>query len=188
MYRSSQRERPTRSTPHELLASLRTKSQPVRWAVLGAASAGTVGAVVGLIVGLYVFAPTALFAMVELGLPRRHRWRGCRIPHRFGLGGGQPNLSESAARAEGSRVRAIRHLRDRLGYPRRVVGQARSATAGGHMPWESGRAGILSCTSWPLAGRSQPEWQRADRMFSASASEIGTAGGVVFELTPRAML
>jgi hypothetical protein len=69
VYRSSQVERPTRSTPHELLGSLRTKSQPVRWAVLGAASAGTVGAVVGLIVGLYVFAPTALFAMVELGLP-----------------------------------------------------------------------------------------------------------------------
>jgi hypothetical protein len=66
--RSPQRERPTRPTQHGL-ASLRTEPQPVRWAVLGAASAGTIGAIVGLIVGLYGFPPTALFAMVELGLP-----------------------------------------------------------------------------------------------------------------------
>jgi hypothetical protein len=43
--------------------------QPVRWAVVGVASVGVVGAISGLISGLYVYAPTAPFAMLELGLP-----------------------------------------------------------------------------------------------------------------------
>ncbi len=40
-----------------------------RFAAIGAASAGVVGAIVGLVVGLYMYAPTAVFAVVELGLP-----------------------------------------------------------------------------------------------------------------------
>jgi ABC-type antimicrobial peptide transport system permease subunit len=51
------------------VAWLGTLARPVRWAAVGAASLGVVGAVVGLIVGFYVHAPTAPFAMVELGLP-----------------------------------------------------------------------------------------------------------------------
>jgi len=42
---------------------------PGRWAVVGAAPVGMVGAVVGLVIGLIVHAPTAPFALVELGLP-----------------------------------------------------------------------------------------------------------------------
>ena len=44
-------------------------SQPARGAVLGAVSCGTLGAIVGLLGGLYAYAPTAPFAMIELGLP-----------------------------------------------------------------------------------------------------------------------
>jgi len=62
-----------RSPQHErlttLIASVDTLPQPGRFTVLGAASGGMVGAIIGLIVGLYAFPPTALFAMVELGLP-----------------------------------------------------------------------------------------------------------------------
>ena len=42
---------------------------PVRWAVVGAASLGIIGAIVGLVRGLIVYAPTAPFAVVELGFP-----------------------------------------------------------------------------------------------------------------------
>jgi hypothetical protein len=42
---------------------------PARWALIGAAVAGGLGFVVGVIVGLVVYAPTALFAGVELGIP-----------------------------------------------------------------------------------------------------------------------
>jgi len=42
---------------------------PERWAVVGAASVGMIGAIVGLVRGLSVWAPTAPFAVVELGLP-----------------------------------------------------------------------------------------------------------------------
>ena len=48
---------------------LRGLPLPERWAVVGAASLGMIGAIVGLIVGLIVYAPTAPFAVVELGLP-----------------------------------------------------------------------------------------------------------------------
>jgi ABC-type uncharacterized transport system permease subunit len=41
----------------------------VRWAIIGAASAGVIGAIVGLVVGLFAYAPTAWFAMFELGIP-----------------------------------------------------------------------------------------------------------------------
>jgi ABC-type glucose/galactose transport system permease subunit len=51
--------------PHWLLAL------PVvaRCAVAGALLAGIVGSVTGVVVGLVVYAPTAWFALVELGLP-----------------------------------------------------------------------------------------------------------------------
>jgi len=48
---------------------LRAMPLPRRWAAIGALSAGVTGAIAGLIVGLFVFAPTALFAAAELGLP-----------------------------------------------------------------------------------------------------------------------
>jgi len=41
----------------------------MRWATLGAAGAGLVGGVVGLIVGLFAYPPTAWFAVFELGVP-----------------------------------------------------------------------------------------------------------------------
>lgn len=39
---------------------------PLRWAWFGAAALGAVGAIAGLVVGLIVHPPTALFAMLEL--------------------------------------------------------------------------------------------------------------------------
>lgn len=42
---------------------------PLRWAGLGAAALGTVGAIIGLVVGLIVHPPTAFVAMLELGVP-----------------------------------------------------------------------------------------------------------------------
>jgi hypothetical protein len=42
---------------------------PVRWAGIGAASAGMVGGVAGLVVGLKAHPPTAWFAIFELGIP-----------------------------------------------------------------------------------------------------------------------
>lgn len=44
-------------------------SLPVRWAVVGTASAGVIGGAIGLVVGLFTYLPTAPFAAVELGLP-----------------------------------------------------------------------------------------------------------------------
>lgn len=41
----------------------------VRWASVAAVSAGVIGGIVGLVVGLFTYAPTAPFAVVELGLP-----------------------------------------------------------------------------------------------------------------------
>jgi hypothetical protein len=40
-----------------------------RWGCIGAMSAGMTGILVGLVVGLFVYAPTAPFAAVELGIP-----------------------------------------------------------------------------------------------------------------------
>jgi hypothetical protein len=40
-----------------------------RWAIVGAASAGLIGAIIGLVVGLFAYAPTAWFALFELGVP-----------------------------------------------------------------------------------------------------------------------
>lgn len=41
----------------------------VRWAIAGAACAAVIGGIAGLVIGLRVYAPTAAFAVVELGLP-----------------------------------------------------------------------------------------------------------------------
>jgi len=51
------------------LMSLLPSPLPIRWAMVGASALGIVGAVVGLIIGLCVYAPTAVFAVVEVGLP-----------------------------------------------------------------------------------------------------------------------
>ncbi len=40
-----------------------------RWAIVGMVSVGVIGAIIGLVIGLRVYAPTAPFAVVELGLP-----------------------------------------------------------------------------------------------------------------------
>ena len=40
-----------------------------RWTLLGAGALGGTGAVVGVIVGLFAYAPTALFAGAEIGIP-----------------------------------------------------------------------------------------------------------------------
>lgn len=42
---------------------------PARWAFVGAASAGVIGAIAGLVVGLLTYPPTAWFAVFELGVP-----------------------------------------------------------------------------------------------------------------------
>jgi uncharacterized membrane-anchored protein len=48
---------------------MRSLPMPARWVVIGASIAGVAGAIVGLVVGLFVHAPTAAFAAVELGFP-----------------------------------------------------------------------------------------------------------------------
>ena len=45
---------------------LRGLTVPARWATVGAACAGMIGAVTGLVIGLFTYAPTAPFAAVEL--------------------------------------------------------------------------------------------------------------------------
>ena len=52
-----------------MAADLHGLPLPGRWAVVGATCAGAIGAVAGLVIGLIVYAPTAPFAVVELGLP-----------------------------------------------------------------------------------------------------------------------
>ena len=42
---------------------------PARFAAVGATAGGTIGAIAGLIIGIHAYAPTAPFAVVELGLP-----------------------------------------------------------------------------------------------------------------------
>jgi hypothetical protein len=41
----------------------------LRWTTVGAALAGLVGGVAGLVIGLLVYPPTAWFAVFELGIP-----------------------------------------------------------------------------------------------------------------------
>jgi len=42
---------------------------PVRFALVGALAAGVLGGVVGLVIGLRTYAPTAWFAVLEIGVP-----------------------------------------------------------------------------------------------------------------------
>ena len=42
---------------------------PLRWAAVGAVSAAVIGGMVGLVVGLRTYAPTAWAAVFELGVP-----------------------------------------------------------------------------------------------------------------------
>ena len=50
-------------------ADLKDTSLLGRFIVIGGAASGAVGAVVGLIIGLNVHAPTAWFAVFEIGVP-----------------------------------------------------------------------------------------------------------------------
>jgi uncharacterized membrane-anchored protein len=52
-----------------LVAWIRTLPLPARWASIAAISAGVAGSIAGLVIGLFTYAPTALFAAVELGFP-----------------------------------------------------------------------------------------------------------------------
>jgi membrane associated rhomboid family serine protease len=49
--------------------SLRDRPAPTRLACIGAISAGVIGAITGLILGLASYPPTAWFAVLEVGLP-----------------------------------------------------------------------------------------------------------------------
>jgi hypothetical protein len=40
-----------------------------RWALVGATLAGVIGGIAGLVIGISVYAPTAWFAVFEIGLP-----------------------------------------------------------------------------------------------------------------------
>jgi hypothetical protein len=50
-------------------AWLRGLPMLARWASISAVAFGVSGGIVGLVVGLFVYAPTAPFAAVELGFP-----------------------------------------------------------------------------------------------------------------------
>lgn len=54
---------------NEIAVGLRGVPLIPRWAIVGAASACVSGGIVGLIVGLLAYAPTAWFAVLELGVP-----------------------------------------------------------------------------------------------------------------------
>ncbi len=57
------------SHKREFVRSLHSMSVPARFTTVGMLCAGVVGAIVGLIVGLQVYAPTPWFAVFELGVP-----------------------------------------------------------------------------------------------------------------------
>jgi len=48
---------------------MRSLPMLARWVGIGAISAGVAGGIAGLVIGLFVYAPTAPFAAVELGFP-----------------------------------------------------------------------------------------------------------------------
>jgi hypothetical protein len=56
-------------TMNAIGVELRSRPLISRWVIVGAASASIIGGIVGLLVGLSVYAPTAWFAVFELGLP-----------------------------------------------------------------------------------------------------------------------
>lgn len=51
------------------VADLRDSSPPMRYMWVGIILAGVVGAIVGLVIGIHVYAATAWFAMFEVGIP-----------------------------------------------------------------------------------------------------------------------
>jgi membrane associated rhomboid family serine protease len=53
----------------EIAVGLRGVPLIPRWTIVGAATACVSGGIVGLIVGLLAYAPTAWFAVLELGVP-----------------------------------------------------------------------------------------------------------------------
>jgi hypothetical protein len=88
-----------------IVARLRVLPRPWRWAIAGAASAGLIGAITGLVIGLRVYAPTAAFAVVELGLPAAVAGA---------VAGGVAGLVVSAVVTAGRRIkRTTRDLPDR---------------------------------------------------------------------------
>ena len=48
---------------------MRSLPMLARWVVIGAISTGVAGGIAGLVVGLFVYAPTAPFAAIEVGFP-----------------------------------------------------------------------------------------------------------------------
>jgi hypothetical protein len=52
-----------------IAVELRSMPLIARWVTVGAASASVIGGIVGLVVGLSAYAPTAWFAVFELGVP-----------------------------------------------------------------------------------------------------------------------
>lgn len=54
---------------NEVWRGIATMPLMPRFAVLGAVICGVVGGIVGLVIGLNVYAPTAWFAVFEIGLP-----------------------------------------------------------------------------------------------------------------------
>jgi hypothetical protein len=54
---------------NRLVVEIRGLPMLARWATIGAISAGVTGGIIGLVVGLFAYAPTAPFAAAELGLP-----------------------------------------------------------------------------------------------------------------------
>lgn len=68
---SQGRPGPAPFAPVKLTATQGLLAMPLaaRWAVLTATAFGAVGGAVGLVVGLAAYAPTAPFAVLEIGLP-----------------------------------------------------------------------------------------------------------------------
>jgi len=56
-------------TTNPIAVELRSVPLIARWVIVGAASASVIGGIVGLVVGLLAYAPTAWFAVFELGVP-----------------------------------------------------------------------------------------------------------------------
>jgi hypothetical protein len=52
-----------------IAAGMRGMPVLARWVSAGAITAGVAGGITGLVVGLFAYAPTAPFAIFELGLP-----------------------------------------------------------------------------------------------------------------------
>lgn len=58
-----------KAASHHLQAHLPREPAATSYARVGAVLTGGIGAISGLVVGLHVYAPTAWFAVLELGVP-----------------------------------------------------------------------------------------------------------------------